>query len=451
MTEPELDAVVVGGGAAGLTAAAALAAAGRAVRLLEATPRVGGAVWTERIRDHRVERGPNTLRVGPRAAAVLRRLGLDALLLEAQPASRLRFLLRQGRLVPVPLGPAALLGTPLLSARGKLRLLVEPFVRRGDPAGESVAEFVTRRLGPEATDALVGPFLTGVYAGDEARLGAEAVFPSLVEAERSHGSIVRGLAARALVRRGPRGLRGTWSARAGLGELTGRLARDLAGQISLETRAAAIARDPAGFRVACQDGGTELRTRSVVVATPAREAADLVRGLDAEAARALAAISYAPVASVSLSLDPAEVRSRIEGFGFLVPRGEGRELLGCLFLSQLFPDRAPPGRELLTALLGGTRSPAALELSDEELFRVCVAELDRVLGLRAAPRCLAVTRWREAVPQPDRQHPRRVAEVRRRLAAHPGLELAGAHLDGVALGDAMASGGAAAERLLRPC
>ncbi|HEY8494866.1 MAG TPA: protoporphyrinogen oxidase, partial [Myxococcota bacterium] len=191
----DVEVVVVGAGAAGLAAATALRAAGREVVVLEAAARAGGSAWTETDAGYRFERGANTLRLGPATLAFLRAAGLEARLLAASPASRERFLLRAGRLVPVPLSPLALATTPLLSARGKLRLLAEPFVRRGDPTGESVAEFTARRLGREALEALVGPFLTGVYAGDERELGAEAVFPSLVDAERRSGSIVRGLLA----------------------------------------------------------------------------------------------------------------------------------------------------------------------------------------------------------------------------------------------------------------
>lgn len=211
----DADVAVIGAGAAGLAAATALRAAGREVLVLEAAARAGGAAWTEAREGYLVERGPNALRLGPGALAFVRAAGLEAQLVAASPAGRERFLLRAGRLVPVPMGPLALARSPLLSARAKARLLAEPFVRRGDGQGESVAGFCARRLGREAVEALVGPFLTGVYAGDEHALGAAAVFPSLVEAERSHGSIARGLLAGALARGRPRGRAGSWSAAGG--------------------------------------------------------------------------------------------------------------------------------------------------------------------------------------------------------------------------------------------
>ncbi|HKJ24919.1 MAG TPA: protoporphyrinogen oxidase, partial [Myxococcota bacterium] len=191
-----VDALVVGAGLAGLAAAATLRAAGLDVRVLEASARAGGVVASERVGGYLVEHGPNTLRIPGPARAAVAGLGLESLLVPAAPASRRRGIHHDGRIVPLPTGPGSAITTPLVSWRGKLRILAEPFVRRGDPTGETVEAFVARRLGREAVERLVGPFLTGVYAGDERALGAEAVFPSLVEAERRRGSIVRGLLAR---------------------------------------------------------------------------------------------------------------------------------------------------------------------------------------------------------------------------------------------------------------
>jgi oxygen-dependent protoporphyrinogen oxidase len=448
---PDVEVAVVGAGVAGLAAGVALRAAGREVVVLEAGARAGGAASSERIDGHLVERGPNTFRVPAATDAFLRAHGLDALLVEAAPAARARFLLRGAALVPVPMGPLALARTPLLSVAGKLRLLAEPFVRRGDGRGESVAEFATRRFGREALEALVGPFLTGVYAGDERRLGAEAVFPALVAAEQRAGSVVRGLVARALRARGaPRGRRGTWSAAEGVAALTDALAGRLGPALGLRNRVSEVRPEAGGLRLELEGpcGGTTLRARRLLVATPAPEAAALLAGVEAEAAKALASVEYAPVASVSLSIARGSTRVPVRGFGYLVPRGEGDALLGCLFPGQLFPGRAPAGRELLTLLAGGVRRPEAVRSwSDERLVASLVGELERALGLREAPRVLAVTRWPRAVPQPGREHRRLVADARRRLAGAGRIALAGAAWDGVAFGDALASGAAAAQWL----
>jgi oxygen-dependent protoporphyrinogen oxidase len=352
--------------------------------------------------------------------------------------------------------PVAFLRTPLLSSSGKWRLLAEPFLRGGDPGGESVAEFVARRMGRETVDGLVGPFLTGVYAGDEDQLGAEAVFPSLVALERASGSIVRGALATGLRRslgrepRAERGLRGAWSGPQGLGGFALELAAGLRGGVQLETRAVSLRQEEGGWRVelAGPSGDQVLRASSVILATPSREAAELLRECHPEAARILDGIRYAPVVAVAVGADPREVRRPIEGFGFLVPRAEQLRLLGCLFMSRLFPRRAPEGRELLHCMLGGTRWPEAAETPDDQLAKGIHEDLDRSLGLRSELPILSVRRWPRAVAQPGRSHVGEVASLRRLLATTPGLHLAGSYLDGVSVSDTLASGVRAAEELL---
>ena len=436
----DADAVVIGAGAAGLGAATALTAAGRSVVVLEASPRPGGVMQSERIDGFLIERGPNTTRIPATALALLHGAGLEPALRKARPESRARFLLRPHGLVPVPTSPLALARSPLLSRAGKWRLLREPLVPRGDGARESVAEFVERRLGREALEALVGPFLVGVYAGDERQLGAEAVFPALVSAERASGSIARGLLRRALasLAGAERGLPGTWSAREGLAELATLLARGVGPALQLGARVRALVPEPGGWRIEHEHG--VLRAGRVVLAADAAGAAELLAPLDADAAATLRALAHAPLVSASLALAAGATRVPLTGFGFLVPRDLGIDLLGALFMSRLFAGRAPAGSELVTALLGGVRWPGAVDAPDVTLRARIEAGLDRALGLTAAPRLLAVTRWPRAVPQPGPGHPAAVRAIRARLGRLPPLALAGACWDGVALGECLASG-----------
>ena len=208
MDVPEIDAVVVGAGVAGLAAALELQDAGCEVSVIDPSDRPGGVMRTDHVSGYVIERGPNTLQVGAPMLGFLRHRNLDEILLKANPVSRLRMVYRQGELLPVPMSPVALVRTPLLGTASKLRLLAEPFVRRGPPEGESVAEFVARRLGRGVVTGLVGPFLTGVYAGDEEQLGARAVFGQLVELEQRFGSLTLGGLFSAFARGRPRGLRG---------------------------------------------------------------------------------------------------------------------------------------------------------------------------------------------------------------------------------------------------
>jgi oxygen-dependent protoporphyrinogen oxidase len=449
MATADVGAVVVGAGIAGLAAALELQESVREVFVVDAGDRPGGVMRTDHVAGYVIERGPNTIQVKAPLLRLLARLGLREALQAAQPASRLRFVYRDRELLPVPLSPVGFARTRLLSLRGKLRLLSEPLRFRRDATGESVAAFAGRRFGDEAVARLIGPFLTGVYAGDERELGAEAVLGGLVDLERRFGSVAIGLLGSALARRRERGLPGSYSALQGLGPFARRLAERLYDPPALGARVVGLARDGAAWRVSISSssGESEMRAPRVVIATGAGEAAELLRDADPDLADALAGIAYAPIVGVPVGVDPARVARKIEGFGFLVPRDQEIPLLGCLFMSQLFPGRAPAGRELLQCMLGGRRYPEAMDLSDDVLHKRVHADLEKTLGLRESPQLLAVTRWPRAIPQPDGDHPRRVAGIRQRLAELPGLALAGAYLDGVAVSDAAASGISAAQRL----
>ena len=450
MGVPRVDDVVAGAGVAGLAAALELQDAGCEVAVVDPSDRPGGVMRTDHVSGYVIERGPNTVQVGPTMLGFLRRRGLEEVVLRARPASRLRYIFRGGALVQVPMSPVALARTPLLRARGKLRLLLEPFVRRGPPEGESVAEFVGRRLGRDVVSGLVGPFLTGVYAGDEDQLGARAVFKKLVELEQRYGSIAGGALLGAFGARGPRGLRGSYSTEQGLGVFARSLADRLAEPPGLGSRVARIARDGARWRVevSAPSGERSLDAARLVLATPAFAAAELLRGVDADAASALEEIVYAPIVGIAVGVDPADAATPIEGFGFLTARDEGLALLGCLFMSRLFPSRAPQGRELLQCMLAGMRHPDLIDEPDDALAKRVAADLERTLGLRGEVAPLAITRWPRAVPQPGRDHVGRIGWVRERLRDLPGLVLAGSYVDGVGVSDALASGVVAAQELV---
>jgi oxygen-dependent protoporphyrinogen oxidase len=295
--------------------------------------------------------------------------------------------------------------------------------------------------------ALVGPFLTGVYAGDEQQLGAEAVFAEAARLERRHGSIARGALLAALRRRGERGLPGSFAGPHGFGPLARQLAAQLHEPPALGSRVVRIESDGDRWHleITAPSGAFALRARSVVLAVPAWSAAEILRVLDPELASALAGISYAPIVTTSLGVAPADAARRIEGFGFLVPREENLRLLGCLFMSQLFPGRAPEGSELLQCMLGGMRWPGAVHEPDDLLLRALREDLERSLGYRGEPEVLGMTRWPAAIPQPGRDHPARLRFARERLPA--GLALAGAYVAGVGVADSLASGLAAAASL----
>lgn len=437
--------LVVGAGVAGLGAALELERGGTDVLVVDEGDAPGGVMRTDSVRGFRIERGPNTIRIDAGLQQLLVDQDLVTLPLRATAENKSRWLFAGGKLVRVPTSLVSMFRSKLLGPAAKRRALREPLIQRGDASRESVAAFVTRRLGSEVAENLVAPFLTGVYAGDPERLGAEAVLPSLVDAERRRGSILLGSLTAAIRNRlgnVPRGRPGIWSCVSGLSELAASLSAGLALRPRLATRVEAIARDREGWRTEVRgpEGETVVRSRGLLLAMPADAAARLTGAVDAELAARLASIEYAPIVTLALGVEPGGVQRSIEGFGFLVPAAARMDLLGCLFMSRLFPDRAPPGAELLHCILGGVRAPDVVTLPEDLLRKRCLGELDRVLGLRAEPTSLKLTRWPKAVAQPGVRHRELDAAIDRRLTDLPGLGLAGAYRSGVSVAAALASG-----------
>lgn len=425
---------VIGGGLSGLVRARALAARGEPVLLFERSDHPGGVVRSEKQDGYLLELGPNTVRPTPELWGLVEELGLESEALLADPRTP-RFIDFGGRLHALPSSPGGLVGTKLLSARGKMRLLAEPFVRRGDPTDESVRDFFTRRLGPEIAERLVEPFVSGIWGGRSDRLSIAQAFPSLARWEATSGSMVRGgiAEARRRPRGAPRAKRGLLSFREGLRTLPRRLADALGPRARFGSRVDSVVADEGGWKISA--AGQEVRADAVCVASAAPEASRVVESFAPEAAAALREISHAPLVVLHLcSAAPA----RLSGFGHLVVPSPDRRILGAIWSSSLFPGRAPEGRALFTVFLGGARDPGAVDLSDGALVDAATRDLGAV-GLPDALETLRVTRYAGAIPQYEFGHGRRIdvlAETERR---HRGLFFLGNYRGGVAVGDVVRS------------
>lgn len=430
---------IVGGGVSGLRVLWRLARAGVDAVLFDEAPRVGGVIRTHRAEGYLVEAGPNTVVDDGAIGGFAAELGLGVR--RADPRMP-RFVFRRGRLEPVPLGLRSLVRSPVLSAAGKLRLLAEPFIRRGGTADESVAGFFRRRFGAEVAERLVAPLMLGIYAGDADRLEVASVFPRLAGLERERGSVTRGMLCE---RRGPRP--SLLSFADGLEALPRRVAESLGPNLRLGTRVEAIRRDGRGFALDFR-GGCE-RVDATVVATGAWGAAALLSALAPAAARALAVIPAPPLAVVSLAVGPGDLPHALRGFGFLAPRGEGLRVLGAVFASSLFSGRAPAGFATITAFAGGAVDLEVADLDDETVVRLVRADLASAVGLRAGGRVLALDRHRRSIPQYTIGHARRVAQIEASVAAVPGLHVAGNYLSGVSVGDCIRRADEVVERILR--
>ena len=441
---------VVGAGLTGLAAASRLSACGAAVSLFEAAERVGGVVRSERHEGYLIELGPSSMaRPTPAVSALLTAAGLDADRLPTAPEARQRYIVRGGRLVPLPLSPPALLASPLLSAGAKLGLMREPFTAPSPPdAEESVADFVRRRLGTEVLDYVADPFVAGVYAGDPEQLMVRHALPAIYALEQQHGSLLKG--ALAHIGRAAGGDHAIWSYRHGLQQIPDALAARLRGTVHLGAPVVAIMRDGSRWILRYRSGGKESSATfdAVVFAAPAHALGVIALDPALAPLRALASVPHPPVAVLSLGFRRADVRHPLDGFGMLVPSVERLGILGAVFSSTLFPGRAPEGHLLLTVFIGGAREPTAAGSDTDALTARAMAPLRTLLGLRAEPVFRRSMVWPAAIPQFVRGYGRVRAALDEAEAAAPGFVAAGTYRDGVAVGDALKSGVAAAERVL---
>ena len=432
--------IVVGAGICGLAAARACRGGGDEVLLLEAGEAPGGVIRSERRDGYLLERGPNTLalRAG-HSTEYLEEIGLLDEVVDANPEANKRFLVRDGRPVAVPSSPTALLGSPLLSLCGKLRLLLEPFLPRGkNRANESVADFFRRRLGREALNYGANPFVAGVYAARPETLILRHAFPTIHELEGEHRSLMLG-GMRAAKRRKKRGLPKTRlvSFREGLGELPHRLAKELGAAVRLKATVRKISREGEDWLLTYEKEGevAEERAERLVCSIPAHRlnALEWENLGEAESLSILAAAPHHPVAVLYHGFRREDVGHALDGFGFLVPEKENLGILGTLFSSTLFPGRAPEGHVLLTTFVGGERQPDFARLEDDALHDLALKDLRGLLDVRADPSFRNLVRWPHAIPLPDSGQDARLAAAERLQAANPGLHLAGSHLTGASI------------------
>jgi oxygen-dependent protoporphyrinogen oxidase len=459
--------VVVGGGITGLAAAhRAVEVArerGRALdlTLVEARERLGGTIATERVDGFLVEAGPDSfLSEKPWALALCRRLGVEDRLVRTDDRFRKVFVWHHGRLHPLPdgfqlLAPTALLPfarSSLFSLRGKLRMALDLVLPRGGGDDESLGAFVRRRLGAEALERVAQPLVAGIYTADPDDLSLTATMPRFIELERKERSVILGL--RRALRRAP--LPGTSGARwslfvtfaGGMEELVTTLAGRLpSGAAVLKQRVSGLARAGGRWRVTTYEGGAFEADR-VILATEAHATARLARYLDPALATLLEEIPYASAATVSLGYRRADVPHALDGFGFVVPRSEGRALLAGTFSSVKYPGRAPEGHVLIRGFLGGMLNAAVLAEDDGALVARARAELGEALGIAAEPVLARLHRWPASMPQYHVGHLARVETIERLAAALPGLALAGGAYRGVGIADCVRGGEAAAEHAL---
>jgi oxygen-dependent protoporphyrinogen oxidase len=461
--------LVVGAGLAGLVAADVLSrrdgdAVGR-VTVIDPAGRVGGVLGTVHEDGWLVERSADCfLAARPEGLALVERLGLTDELISVEPRARRALIWHAGRPVPVPAGfrlmapgrVGSILTTPVLSPRGRARVLWERWVAARPAAGgadESLESFAVRRLGREAFDRLVQPLAAGIWTADPARLSMAAACGEFLAMERESGSLWAGERKRTRAQAGVPAAAGARYGQfvtlaSGMEALPRRLAADLQsrGVRFLTGTVTSLGRGSDGrWRVAGDGVDDDASVAdAVVIATPAHVATGLVRSVDASLAAELAAIEYAGSSIVSLGFTREQVAHPLDAAGMVVPRIAGRRILAVSFSSSKFPGRAPAGCILMRVFVGGALDPEAMQLPDAALVELAAAEVRDLLGVRGEPKLVRVERWGHAMPQYHVGHMDRVARIAAAIGRHGGLALAGAAYEGVGIPQVIASGQKAA-------
>jgi oxygen-dependent protoporphyrinogen oxidase len=455
---------IIGGGISGLTAAFSLAEHRRTgaleYTLYESSPHLGGVLRTEYIHGCVVEAGPDSfITEKPWAADLCRTLGLGDQLIGSNDAGRKTYLLARGRLIPMPDGlmfmvPTKILPTgfsPLFSWSTKLRMVQELFhPPRAAEADESVASLVERHYGAEMVDRLADPLLSGVYGGEAASLSVRAVLPRFAEMERTHGSLGRAMLAarRTMPRTGNKPAAPLFtSLKNGMQQLVETIIPRLnPSSLAANTPVQSIQPDAGGWTVST--GPKSDHFDAVILAVPTNAAARLLASSSPKLSAELAAIGYSSSITVGLGYDHDVRQSLPHGFGFLVPRSEGKRLLATTFVHHKFPHRAPNDRALLRCFFAGSNAENIWQLSDDAIVAVVRNELQQILGLRAAPLFARVYKWKSAMAQYGVGHLERLDRIERLRQRLPALALAGNGYRGIGVPDCIRSGSEAVKQIL---
>lgn len=429
---------IIGAGISGLAAAWQLRRQGADCIVLEKTQRVGGAIKSERIDGFLAEAGPNSLQISnPEVAAFLSSIpGLQDQQITANTAANKRFLVRDGRVHPVPMGPLQALTTPLWSLSAKLRVLKEPFIpRRKDTSEESVADFVCRRLGSELYRYAINPLVGGIYAGKPEALSLRYGFPKLYALEAQHGGLIRGTLAkmRASKKPGqPRFKKSIISFKDGLESMPQYLSKALGASVQTGVRIEGIKRNDTDWTV--DWNGKSERYDRVILTTPAYALSELPLPQDLQEALApLAAIEYPPVSVLSLGFSRSAVDHLLDGFGVLVPECEQRSILGALFPSSFFEGRAPDGSILLTVFVGGDRQPHLSSNDASLLEQRVMPDLTELLGIKEAPVMRHLAHWPRAIPQYKIGYGHYLKTITDAETRYPGFEIMSNYRNGISL------------------
>ncbi|MGE5847037.1 MAG: protoporphyrinogen oxidase [Ignavibacteria bacterium] len=435
--------IILGAGISGLTTAYLLSKKGFDITVLEKKNEIGGSIETAGEKGFLFDRGPNSgLETTPVISQLVEELNLKDEMVYANKASNKRYILRNNELHPLPMNPFLFLKTQLFSKQAKLRLLAEPFIGRSkDGYNQSIAEFVTRRLGKEFLDYAINPFVAGVYAGNPEDLSVKSAFPKLYDLEEKYGGLIIGTI-RSMKERKRRPEKAKQSAKmfsfkSGMNVLTKALANNLGERVLLYSEAVSVEKDSSGYKLTFNQAG-KMRTISadIIISTiPAYAASQLFKQMDEKLSSHLNDIYYPPVLVLYLGYNKSDVGRALDGFGFLIPSKERKSYLGAIWSSVIFPNRAPEDKAAFTLFIGGARDPQVGNIDKESLINKVRAEFESLMKINTDPVYISYKYWNKAIPQYNLGYIEHEKYFDKFEKINPGIILSGNFRGGISIGD----------------
>ncbi len=447
--------VIIGGGISGLSLAYFLLEKKPSldITVLESEKKAGGKIWTDKVDGFLCEGGVNGfLDNKPRTLELVSKLALAPL--RSRDTARKRFIFSDGKFHRLPESPASFFASNLLSLSGRLRIVWEMFVPRGARNDETLADFARRRLGKEAYEKLIDPMASGIFAGDPEKMSLKSCFPKVNNLEQTYGSLIRGMMklqkeakkTGKKVGAGPGGVLTSFFD--GMGALADALTGFLGDRMRTGDRAVALDKKGNGYIIHISDG-TSIETDSVVLATPAFETSEMVREIDKNLSSSLSDIYYPSISVVCLGYKRDRIAASLDGFGFLIPSREGRKILGTLWDSSIFPNRAPEGYVLLRSMLGGVRRSELAEQDENRQVGLVLEELKFIMGITAQPDFAKVYIHKKGIPQYFPGHEKRLDTITGIVDRFKGMYITGNAYRGIGVNDCVENSYKLAERIVQ--
>lgn len=439
------DVIIIGGGIAGLAALHFIKKErpNSSVLLCEADNRLGGTIGTDHVNGYSFDWGPNGfLDREPLTLQLVNEIGLDDQIERANDKVTKRFILRKGKLREVPMSPSKFLTSDIMSLPGRLRVITEPFSKpRPEGIDETIYDFVNRRIGQEAADYMIQPMVSGIFGGMADQLSLKSCFPVMREMEDEYGSLIKAMISKAKQRKkenkpkgGPGGPTG-WltSFNGGLFTLIEQFHNKYTDSIRTGAPVKQMETTVDGYKLFLED--KTITANHVVFALPTYQAADITRGMSSPLADAFMTIPYAPIAVLCMGFDRQAVGYPLDGFGFLVPSKEKRNILGSIWTSSIFKKRAPLGKVQFRTMIGGDGDHESINYSDSKLVELAMRDLADLLHIKGEPELVKIYRWTHGIPQFKIGHAEQVEKIQDELDRLGNLHITGNAYYGIGLND----------------